>query len=99
VRKTIKFFGKKHLFFGKKNNKRFVFTNIYCEDKSMGMAPFIRIEVINKADELVKFARSIFDEKRSSNLRKAAKLYRDATLSFLAEIIEKEADDWDIWTS
>lgn len=65
----------------------------------MGMAPFIRIEVINKADELVKFARSIFDDKRSATLRKAAKLYKDATLSFLAEMIEKEADDWDIWTS
>jgi hypothetical protein len=63
------------------------------------MAPFIRIELINKADELVKFARSIFNEKRSVTLRKAAKLYRDATLSFLAEIIEKEADDWDIWIS
>ena len=63
------------------------------------MAPFLRLEVINRADELVKFARAIFNEKRSSTLRKAAKLYRDATLSFLAEQIEKEADDWDIWTS
>lgn len=65
----------------------------------MGMAPFVRLELIQKADELVKFARSIFDEKRSEMLRKAAKLYKEATLSFLAETIEKEADDWDIWTS
>lgn len=65
----------------------------------MGMAPFVRRELIEKADELVKFARSIFNEKRSQTLRKAAKMYKEATLSFLAELIEKEADDWDIWTS
>ena len=63
----------------------------------MGMAPFVRLELISKADELVKFARAIFNEKRSETLRKAAKIYKEATLSFLAEQIEKEADDWDIW--
>jgi vacuolar-type H+-ATPase subunit H len=63
------------------------------------MAPFVRREMIEKADELVRFARSVFNEKRSETLRKAAKLYRDATLSVLAEKIDKEADDWDVWTA
>jgi hypothetical protein len=63
----------------------------------MGMAPYVRKELIEKADEIVKFARSVFSEKRSETLRKAAKMYKEATLSFMAEIIEKEADDWDIW--
>lgn len=65
----------------------------------MGMAPFVRKEIIEKADELVRFARTIFNEKRSDTLRKAAKMYREATLGVMAEKIEKEADDWDIWTS
>jgi hypothetical protein len=65
----------------------------------MGMAPFVRRELIEKADELVKFARSIFSHKRSETLRRAAKMYREATLTFLAETIEKEAEDWDIWTA
>lgn len=64
----------------------------------MGMAPFVRRELIDKADELVRFARTIFDSKRSETLRKAARMYKEATLGFLAEMIEKEADDWDIWT-
>jgi hypothetical protein len=64
----------------------------------MGMAPYVRKELIEKADELVRFARSVFNEKRSETLRKAAKMYKEATLSVMAEIIEKEADDWDIWT-
>lgn len=38
------------------------------------------------------------DSKRSDSLRKAARMYREATLSFLADLIEKEADDWDLWT-
>lgn len=63
----------------------------------MGMAPFVRRELIEKADEVVKFARTLFDSKRSENLRKAAKMYREATLTFLAESIEKEADDWEVW--
>lgn len=63
------------------------------------MAPFVRKEMIERADELVKFARSLFNEKRSETLRKAAKLYRDATLSLMAEKIEKEADDWEVWTA
>lgn len=65
----------------------------------MGMAPFVRKEVIEKADELVRFAHGVFNEKRSELLRRAAKLYKDATLSLMAEIIEKEADDWDVWFS
>jgi hypothetical protein len=65
----------------------------------MGMAPFVRRELIDKADELVKFARTIFGEKRSETLRRAANMYREATLTFLADMMEKEADDWDIWTS
>lgn len=63
----------------------------------MGMAPFVRREHIEKADELVRFARTLFDSKRSENLRKAARMYREATLSFLADLLEKEADDWDMW--
>lgn len=64
----------------------------------MGMAPFVRRELIEKADELVRFARTLFNSKRSETLRKAARMYREATLGFLAEMVEKEADDWDIWT-
>lgn len=63
------------------------------------MAPHVRLELIKKADEIVQFARTLFNSKRTELLRKATKIYREATLSFLAEIIEKEADDWDIWTS
>jgi len=65
----------------------------------MGMAPFVRRELIDKADELVKFARTIFSSKRAETLRRAAEMYREATLTLLAETIEKEADDWDIWSS
>ena len=64
----------------------------------MGMAPFVRRELIEKADEIVKLARTLFDSRRSDNLRKAAKMYREATLTFLADMVDKEADDWDIWT-
>jgi hypothetical protein len=64
----------------------------------MGMAPFVRRELIEKADELVRFSNSVFSNKRVEMLRKAAKMYRDATLSVLADKIEKEADDWDILT-
>lgn len=67
--------------------------------RNLCMAPFVRLELIQKADEIVKFARNIFTSKRTELLRKAAKIYREATLSFLAELIEKEADDWDIWMS
>jgi DNA-binding transcriptional MerR regulator len=56
-----------------------------------------RIRTIKKADEVCEFARKIFNEKRSELLRKAAELYKQATLSYLAEKIEKEADDWEIW--
>lgn len=64
----------------------------------MGMAPFVRRELIEKADELCRFARSIFSPKRSETLRKAAKMYREATLSVLADAIEKEAEEWDNWS-
>lgn len=63
------------------------------------MAPFVRLELIKKADEIVNFARTLFNPKRTELLRKAAKIYREATLGLLAEKIEKEADDWDIWMS
>ena len=63
----------------------------------MGMAPLVRRELIEKADELVKFAHAIFNSKRSETLRRAAKMYREATMSTLAKLIEKEADDWDNW--
>jgi vacuolar-type H+-ATPase subunit E/Vma4 len=62
------------------------------------MAPFVRREQIEKADEIVRLARTLFDTRRGENLRKAARMYREATLSFLAEMLEKEADDWDIWS-
>lgn len=54
-----------------------------------------RIELINKADEIYKFAQSIFNEKRTELLKKAADYYRAATLSLLAEKVEKEAKDWE----
>lgn len=63
------------------------------------MAPFVRNEIIEKADELVNFAKTVTDGKKSEILRRAAKLYREATLSLMAEIVEKEADDWDIWSN
>jgi len=81
----------------KKIKNAILLQGIYCKGENMEMPPFVRLELINKADELVKFARSIFNEKRSETLRKAAKIYKDTTLSLLAENIEKEADDWDIW--
>lgn len=65
----------------------------------MGMAPFIRIELIERADEIARLARTMSDKKRSEMLKKAASLYREATLGKMAEILEKEADDWDIWAS
>lgn len=61
----------------------------------MGMAPFVRNELIERADELVRFARTVLDDKRGDLLRRAAGLYKDATLSIMAEIISKEAEDWD----
>jgi hypothetical protein len=53
-----------------------------------------RIELIYKADEIYKFAQSIFDKKRIDLLKKAAEYYRAATLSMLADKIEKEAEEW-----
>jgi len=63
----------------------------------MGLAPFVRNELIERADEIVRLARASTDERRSEMLRKAAKIYREATLGLMAESVEKEADDWDIW--
>lgn len=63
----------------------------------MGLVPFVRNELIERADEMARFARTITDKKRSEMLRKAAKLYREATLSLMADLVDKEADDWDIW--
>ena len=60
----------------------------------MGLAPFVRNELIERADEI---ARATTDGTRSKMLRKAAKAYREATLGLMAKAVEKEADDWDIW--
>ncbi|NDD52910.1 hypothetical protein EBZ39_03350 [bacterium] len=65
----------------------------------MGLAPFVRNELIERADEIARLARASADEKRSEMLRKAAKIYKEATLGLMAEVVEKEADDWDIWFS
>jgi hypothetical protein len=59
------------------------------------MDPIERNNLIDKADELVSFANKIFNEKKPEMLRKAADLYRKATLSFYAELIEKQAKDWE----
>ena len=61
----------------------------------MGMVPFVRRELIERADEIVRLARTLLDSKRSDNLRKAASIYREATLSLLAKKLEREADRWD----
>jgi hypothetical protein len=63
----------------------------------MGLAPFVRNELIERADEIVRVARATTDGTRSEMLRKAAKTYREATLGLMAETVENEADDWDIW--
>lgn len=63
----------------------------------MGLAPFVRNELMERADEIARIARATTDGKGSEMLRKAAKLYREATLGLMAETVEKEADDWDIW--
>lgn len=64
----------------------------------VGIMPDLsRMQLIQKADEICEFARKIFNNKRVELLRKAAKLYREATLSLMAEKVEKEADDWEIW--
>lgn len=59
------------------------------------MSNISRIELIYKADEIYKFAQSIFNEKRTELLKKAAEYYRAATLSLLAEKLEKEAEEWE----
>lgn len=59
------------------------------------MAPFVRNELIERADELVRFSRSIVTDKRTELLKKAAEFYRKASLSFLADLTNKEADDWE----
>ena len=61
----------------------------------MGMAPFVRNELIERADELARFARTIITDKRTELLRKAAEFYKNASLSMLSEITNKEADDWE----
>jgi glutamate synthase domain-containing protein 2 len=67
-------------------NMRFVF-----------MTELSRMQLIQKADEICEFARKIFNNKRSELLRKAAQFYKEATLSIMAEKVEKEADDWEVW--
>lgn len=63
----------------------------------MGLAPFVRNELVERADEIVRIARATTDRTRSVMLKNAAKIYREATLGLMAEKVEKEADDWDIW--
>lgn len=59
------------------------------------MNPKERNEIISRADEILSFAKKIFSDKRSELLRKAAALYKEATLSRMAEILEKEAIEWE----
>lgn len=59
------------------------------------MNPKERNEIISRADEILGFAKKIFSDKRSELLRKAATLYKEATLSKMAEILEKEAIEWE----
>lgn len=59
------------------------------------MAPFVRNELIERADELARFARSVITDKRTELLRKAAEFYKQASLSLLSDITNKEADDWE----
>lgn len=59
------------------------------------MNPKERNEIISRADEILSFAKKIFSDKRSELLRKAANLYREATLGKMAEVLEKEAIDWE----
>ena len=61
------------------------------------MSELSRMQMIEKADEICEFARKIFNDKRAELLRKAAKYYKEATLSLMAEKVKKEADDWEIW--
>lgn len=58
------------------------------------MAPFVRKELIERADELVRFARTVLDDKRFELLMRASGLYREATLGMMADIIESEAEEW-----
>lgn len=61
------------------------------------MSELSRMQLIQKADEICEFARKIYNNKRVELLRKAAGFYREATLSLLAEKVEKEASDWESW--
>lgn len=61
------------------------------------MEKLSRMQMIQKADKMSEFSRKILNEKRTGLLRQAAQLYKDATLSLMAEAIEKEADNWEIW--
>lgn len=59
----------------------------------------VRIKNIEKADQIYVFSHEIFSSKRVELLRKAAKLYRDSSLSFLADEVEKEANIWEQWSN
>jgi hypothetical protein len=61
------------------------------------MTELSRMQLIQKADEICEFARKIFNNKRAELLRKAAQFYKEATLSVMAEKVEKEAADWEMW--
>lgn len=61
----------------------------------MSTPPIFRKELIDRADGIVRIARSIPAHKRAEEFRKAARLYREATLGLMADMIEEEADDLD----
>lgn len=59
----------------------------------------VRIKNIERADQIYAFSHEIFSSKRVELLRKAAKLYRDSSLGFLADEVEKEANIWEQWSN
>jgi hypothetical protein len=62
----------------------------------MSLPPIYRRELIERADGIVRIARSMPKEKRSDDLRRAARLYREATLGLMADIIDEEADELEL---
>jgi hypothetical protein len=62
----------------------------------MSLPPIFRKELIERADGIVRIARSKPEKKRAEEFRRAAKLYREATLGLLAEMLEEEADELDV---
>lgn len=61
----------------------------------MSLPLIFRKELIERADGIVRIARSTSEKKRAEEFRRAARLYREATLGLLAEMLEEEADELD----